>query len=575
MKVSTRTATIAAGISFVLVVAGCSSSGGGDSGKSGGSNTPTGQAVFGEGTDFPENLMPLISAGNATSTANLEVRVLLSPFDVNPDYTVTFNKDLLASEPTSETTDGKQVVTYKINPKAVWSDGTAISAKDFAYTWNTSKSSDPAKGGCAALLSTSGYDQIASVEGADNDKTVTVTYSVVFADWKSVFSPILPAHLMDKGDPKANCDLITKGWPIGDGITGDISSGPWQIKKSNIDAEKKVVVLVPNEKWYGEKPKLAKLIYNNIGNDSDTNVKAIQGSEVNVIYPQPQTDIAKQLEGLAPDITTKITFGLSFEHMDFNTKNKHLAKLEVRQAIAKALDRKDIVSKTVGQFDDRAQVLNNRVYVNNQPEYADNSGGEYDASDIPAAAALLEKAGYTKGADGIYTSATDGPLALEMMTTQNNPLRESTIDLVTAQLAKAGIKITKFLNEDIFAGKEKPKSLEAGGFDIALFAWVSSPFVSSTPSLYQCPTADGVAQNYSRGCDKEADATFVKMKSTDKPEEVKTFANDADKLLWGDMFTLPLFQKPTLLAYTSTYKNIQDNATTFGPTWNSDKWTLS
>ncbi len=79
-----------------------------------------------------------------------------------------------------------------------------------------------------------------------------------------------------------------------------------------------------------------------------------------------------------------------------------------------------------------------------------------------------------------------------MSTTTANPLREQTIDLASAQLADAGFKINKFLDPDIFAGTEKPTSLESRGFDIALFAWVSSPFFSSTKSLY----VTGEGQNY-------------------------------------------------------------------------------
>ena len=42
---------------------------------------------------------------------------------------------LLAAAPTLSTSP-KQVVTYKINPKAVWSDGTPITSADFKYTWD-------------------------------------------------------------------------------------------------------------------------------------------------------------------------------------------------------------------------------------------------------------------------------------------------------------------------------------------------------------------------------------------------------------------------------------------------------
>ena len=45
--------------------------------------------------------------------------------------------------------------------------------------------------------------------------------------------------------------------------------------------------------------------------------------------------------------------------------------------------------------------------------------------------------------------------------------------------------------------------------------------------------------------------------------------NQVDTQLWSDMFTLPLYQKPTFLGYSSNYTGIDDNATLAGPFWNS------
>jgi peptide/nickel transport system substrate-binding protein len=215
-------------------------------------------------------------------------------------------------------------------------------------------------------------------------------------------------------------------------------------------------------------------------------------------------------------------------------------------------------------------VLNNRYFVNNQPGYQDNSGGLYNKQDIAKAQSLLEQDGYKKGSDGIY--AKNGQrLSFEIMTTQGNPLRANTIDVITQQLKPVGIEIKKFLNPDIFAGKEKPRSLEGGQFQIALFAWVSSPFISGNQSLYESPQGDAIGQNYTRGGDPRVDKLFPEINAATDDKTQQDLGNQVDKLLWDNLFTIPLYQKPTFLAYNSNYTGVQENASLAGPLWDSTK----
>jgi peptide/nickel transport system substrate-binding protein len=570
-------ALVAVGIAGAMVLAACSGGGSSNNGGKGGGNAgaaPSGRAVYGEPTDWPENLMPLISAGNATSTADIEIGIFPEVYLIQPDLTVKYNSDLLTTEPTSSVNGDTQTVTYKINPKANWSDGKPINADDFKYTWSIQRSTDPAKGGCAAILSTTGYDQVTSVNGSDNGKTVTLKISPPFADWKSLFSgsanPLFPAHLMDKGDPKANCDYITAGWPTAQGFPSDISGGPFQLKKSNINNGQQIAVETPNPNYYGQKAHLAQLVIQEIGNDPTTAVQGLKSGELNMIYPQPQLDLVGQVKGLAPNITSKIDFGLSYEHLDFNATNPLLKDPKVRQAFAMALDRQTIVDQTVGQFSSDAQVLDNHIWLNTQPQYQDNAPEQYKKQNTAQAKSLLESDGFTLGPDGIYQK-NGQKLSFKIDTTENNPLRQQTIQVMIPMLKQAGIQASFNANPDIFAGPEKPTSLVAGGFQIALFAWVGSPFISGTPPIYESP-ANGLQQNYSRTGTPQIDSLLKKWLTETSDKEVADTGNQIDKLLWDQMATLPLYQKPTFIAYSSNVKGPQDNPTQQGPLWNAFTW---
>lgn len=547
----------------VLLVALTSCYGGGDHRSEAARN---GTMIFGDSGPFPENLLPIISAGSATAVANILIRILPAPFRTLPDYTIGVDEDLMASVPTVEQTATGQVATYHINPAAVWSDGEPISAADFEFSWRLRRSLDPADGGCRALIDSLGYDQIASVVGGDGGKTVTVTFSAPFPDWKSLFT-LFPAHVMDTGDDASNCAEVTKGWPIGDGIPEAISGGPWQLLAENIDVEGQVLSLTRNPKWYGDGPRLERLVYESIGTEPSVLVTALKLGEVDLVTPSAQLDLVDQLRALAPTVTTQTDFGLAFEHLDLNTANPHLAKPEVRWAFALALDRAEIVSATIGAVDDRAQVLNNRQYVNTQPEYVDTAPKQYDAQDTEGVKVLLESAGYTLGSDGVYLHPTEGRLQLRLSTFAKDPLRAATLDVIAAQLREAGFAIKTVIDPDLFGAADKATSLEARGFDVTMFAWINSPFVSGNAPLYQT----GASFNYAGVSNAQVDALFGRLSTELDPVAAAGLANEADRLLWDEMVTIPLFQLPFVTAWNSDFSGIVPNATFAGPLWNSDE----
>ena len=247
--------------------------------------------------------------------------------------------------------------------------------------------------------------------------------------------------------------------------------------------------------------------------ESTTQPAALQNNEVDLIYPQPQLDLVQQVKAL-PDVTSELNIGLSFEHLDFNFKNEHLADPAVRKAIATGLNIPEIVNRTVKQFTDKAQPLGNRIWLPGQRYYQDHFG-QYGKGDTAAATALLEQAGYAKGADGIY--AKHGrPLSLRISTTAGNQLRETQEQLIQAQLKQIGVDI-KIVNADStkFFGERLPQVDEARSAELG---------------------------------------------------------NQIDQQLTADMATIPLYAKPTYLAVRDRFANVGDNATQEGPFWNSGLW---
>jgi peptide/nickel transport system substrate-binding protein len=210
-----------------------------------------------------------------------------------------------------------------------------------------------------------------------------------------------------------------------------------------------------------------------------------------------------------PDVTSELNIGLSFEHLDFNFKNPHLANANVRKAIATGLNIQELVDRTVKQFTDKAAPLGNRIWLPGQQYYQDHFG-QYGKGDTAAATRLLEDAGYTRGADGIY--AKDGSkLSLRISTTAGNQLRETQEQLIQAQMKQIGVDI-KIANADNrkFFGEWLP----AGNFDIANFGWVGNPFaISSSQDIYRT----GGGGNYGAYASKKVDQLFAQaVRETDE-----------------------------------------------------------
>ena len=534
-------------VGLAMVAAGCG--GGGDEGGDSGGGTaqikPGGTLNYAADQE-PTGFNNATSKDNGTSVANIVINMYPQAFHSQPDFTVKLNEEFLDSA--EQTSEDPQTIVYKIKQNAIWSDDTPVSADDFIYFWENQngkiKDND--------VASTAGYDQIESVEGSDNGKTVTVVFKKPFADWQGLFSQILPSHYI-KDRPG--------GWNTGlDKEPEKIPSAGW-FKVENYTPGQSLT-MTRNDKYYGTKANLDSVVFRFLP-ESTTQPSALQNNEVDLIYPQPQLDQVTQVKAL-PDVNSEINFGLSYEHFDFNFANEFLKDVAVRKAIATGLNTQELVDRTVKQFSDKATPLGNRIFLTGQPEYQDHFG-QYGKGDTAGATKLLEDAGYTKDADGIYAKGGK-KISVRISTTVGNKLRETQGELFQAQMKEIGIQI-KIANLD--SQKLFGEALPNGDFDIGNFAWVGSPFaISGSQDIFRT----GGGSNYGNYSNKKVDQLFAEANSeTDRAKSVE-LGNQIDQMITEDMATIPLYTKPTFIAYRNTFAGIKDNSTLEGPFFNANTW---
>lgn len=593
----TRGLTLAAGLTLVL--AACSSGGGGSvkSGSPGlGSCSTQGKAntcnsgATKRGGTFTYVLEKNIQQWNIQDTngntfENAEAIEVVLPmvFVPQPDFSVKLNTDLVTTA--TQTSTSPQTLVYKINPKASWNDGTPITADDFIYYWRTNNGKDcpppPASDstqtkGCLPQ-STAGYDRIKSVTGSHHGKTVTVVMAKPFSDWKSLFGagyPLYPAHVAEKisgataGDAAhMSAAQMAKGWQYfqNNPPTKYATAGPYKMQQW-VDNDH--ATFVPDPKWWGStKASLDRLIFKVI-TDATQEPVALKNNEVQGIYPQPEVDLVNQIKDI-PQVTYSIGNGLTWEHFDLNLHNPVIGKYKaLRLAMFTAINIKDIVSKTVGQFDPSVKQLGNHNFVPGQAGYQDLVTGTGQGSgDLAKAKKYLTDARFT--GVGTALKAPDGTAVgpFNCRYTTGNQIRQSECQILQSALGDLGIRVT--INP--IGAADLGTVLAGHKYDIVVFAWVASPFPSANA---QQTWVTGGGGNYGGYSNKTVDSLITQAIGVTDAAKAASLLNQADKIMVGDAYVLPLYQKPTFLAVQSRFVNIRNNATNVGPPYNVAEWGL-
>ena len=534
---------------------------------------------------------PLDSSISADQIYPLDGIYYAGAFIALPDGTMELNPDAMVSATLSSTSP--ETVVYKIKPDAVWSDGTPVDASDFIYDWLVSSGVDPNM----LNASSTGYNQISSVVGSDGGKTVTVNFSTPFSDWKSLFGILMPAQVAAKhgydtsltlakltADVKAEKGAATSTGPVLQlensfnyftSAAPVVSNGPYVISSAPSDGSS--VTETKNPKWYGSAAHLTTLVYKYIA-DASQEPTALQNGEVNVIYPQPETDLVTQIKGMGSTVNYQIAAGYENEHDDFNLASPAIGgkteaeqeapdKVALRTAMFTATNRTAIIARTVGLFDPASKPLNNRLYIPEQAGYQDNvTKYGLGSGNTSSAEAILKKAGFTGIGTALkYPDGTAVP-AMVMRYTSGNAIRQTECNLFASEMKQLGITINVETTSDL----GKSLTHVAGyDYDIIVFAWVATPFPNSgNYSIY----VSNQGQNYAGYTNAQVDALYKQASASFDATTVNADLNKVDALLSQDAVTLPLYQKDTMVAYDSNLGNIRINSTSQMFTYNVQDW---
>jgi peptide/nickel transport system substrate-binding protein len=476
-------------------------------------------------SSFPANFNVLNVDGNEQDINDLMNSTLPIVWHFDAGGKPILNTEVV--DKAEQTSTSPQVIEYHINPKAVWSDGSAITYKDFAGMWKADNGTNKAFN----VASTNGYEQISSVEKGATDQDVKVTYRAAYPDWQSVFSLLLPSVLT------ATPGSFNKLWANGPTLAG----GPFKI--DSIDKTAKTITVGHNDKWWGKTAKLDKIQY--IVLDQSAQAKALQSDQVDFVDVGPSV-ATFALAKATPGIIIRKAGGPNWRHIDLG-KSGPLADVKVRQAVILSIDRQGDAKTLLSPLDWPADVLNSHIWMNNQAQYK-STCSDLCNRDTAKAGQLLEEAGYRKGPDGFY--AKNGkPLDLQFVIAAGTKTQEDESALQQKALQQAGIKVTI---KPVPADPYFPDYITVGKFDLAIFSWIGTPFpISSAKSIY---TSKG-NQNYAKIGTPDIDTLFQQAVTELDIKKAVDLTYQIDQKIWEEGHSVPIYQRPELIGAKASLVN--------------------
>ncbi|WP_328359428.1 ABC transporter family substrate-binding protein [Mycobacterium sp. NBC_00419] len=534
---------LAVGMALTLVVSGCSSgkqevpSAGGNAEVGSTSDiNPQDPATLRNGgnlrlalSSFPSNFNTLNIDGNEADTGSLLKPTLPRAFIIAADGSMKVNTDYFTSVELTSTSP--QVVTYTINPKATWSDGTPITWEDIASQINATSGKDKA----FAIAAPNGSDRVGSVTRGADDRQAIVTFAKPYAEWRGMFAGntmLLPKSMT------ASPEVFNKGQLSGPGP----SAGPFVV--STLDRTAQRIVLTRNPKWWGTRALLDSITY--LVLDDAARIPALQNNTIDAtgLGSLDELTIARRTAG----ISVRRTPGLSWYHFTFNgAPGAILSDKALRLAVAKGIDRQAIADVTQRGLVDKPVPLNNHIFVAGQKGYQDNSA--VVAYDPEKATAELDALGWKL--NGQFREKDGKQLVIRDVLYDSQTTRQVAL-VAQNSLAQIGVK----LEIDAKPGNGFfTNYVNVGDFDITQFSWVADAFALCC--LNQIYTT-GAESNFGKISSPEIDAKVEEVLDELDPDKARTLANEVDKLIWGEVFSLPLFQSAGNVA-------VRSNLANFGP----------
>jgi len=430
------------------------------------------------------------------------------------DYTgkPSLNTDYI-TEYKAETKNGVQTVTFKINPKAKFNDGTPIDIESVRAAHRIFT----APAGEYQVTDAPMWKQVKSVEENGDKFSVKVTMEKPYypIDGGFVISTFIHPALVDK--KLFNDALVDK--PL-----DKYWAGPFKVE--NWDVSQNSLILTRNDKWWGQKPLLEKISIRSLGEAAS--LAAFKNSEIDVISASSQNVYADVSKMSNIDIRKGSALGVG----DYEL-NPDKIPLPVRKAIVAGINREQIQKIRFEKIGWNEKAPGSMCFLPLQEGYKDSYPTEI-GEDV--AKKILEDAGYKK--DGDFYAKDGKKASYELFTFGDDQDVKTTSQFFSDQMKKIGIelKIVNRANSELTkVSTERSYGIKSAGYGIT-----TNP-VDSAYYFYR--------SEINNGHGKELDSLADKMMATEDYKKQLEIATELEKRHLAEVaIYIPVYNGPNYQA---------------------------
>ncbi len=311
------------------------------------------------------------------------------------------------------------------------------------------------------------------------------------------FASVLSKEFADKLVAEGKASMINQQ-PVG--------TGPFVLRRYEKDAQ---IRYVKHKDYWNAKGVLVDNLIFAITTDASVRFQKLKAGECHIMsFPKPQDIAAMKAD---PNLKVDTAPGFNIGYLSYNTEKAPMNKLEVRQALDMAINRKAIIDAV---YQGQGQEASNPFPAS---LWSYNKGLKNAAYSPEKAKELLKKAGVAEGTE----------ITLWAMPVQRpyNPNAKLMAEMIQADWAKVGIKakITQY------EWGEYLKRLKQGEHDTGLIGWTGD-YASPDNFLGVLLTCEAVGgSNYARYCSKDFDGYTLKARnSTNLKERTELYMKAQD-----------------------------------------------